>query len=321
MKETFSIEIPDFHQGIKCRLPVLRLCGGKSGALIVVMAGQHGRELNGIGAIAKSFEKLPEKSFSGEVVFLPVMNPIAVRTRLQDFPLELPNRNMTNFENMNRLWKKNKDDSHGVLPWAITECVWDKFLKNADAVLDLHCWEAASLCMGFKKDADIIRKLGSKYYHFLNQNGTKGTLGQELNNAGKISITFEMKTQNYTVPKSVDNGVKVINNYLKTFGIIQGAPILPECQYEVSSKEILYKSKAEGVLVSNYQCGDIIKKGEHIYTLYSLDTLEILDRPEAPQDALVYYAGFTHKKEGQRGLVSSMVYPSDNIAILKPISA
>ena len=82
------LETRAYAQGIKVRLPVLTVEGARRGPLAVVMAGQHGRELNGIAAIERVFGLLRPSAMSGRVVFLPVMNPPAVRMRRQDYPVE-----------------------------------------------------------------------------------------------------------------------------------------------------------------------------------------------------------------------------------------
>ncbi len=82
------LEMPRFAQSVKARLPVLTVTGAHAGPLAVIMAGQHGRELNGLAAIEKVFHELDPQALRGTAAFLPVLTPLAVLMRRQDFPAE-----------------------------------------------------------------------------------------------------------------------------------------------------------------------------------------------------------------------------------------
>ena len=67
------LETKRFSQGVKVRIPVLTVTGAKPGPRAVIMACQHGRELNGIAAAERVFNQLDPAKLAGEVVFLPVI--------------------------------------------------------------------------------------------------------------------------------------------------------------------------------------------------------------------------------------------------------
>jgi len=50
-KHKTFLETHHYARGVKVTLPVLTVKGGKPGQMAVIMACQHGRELNGIAVI------------------------------------------------------------------------------------------------------------------------------------------------------------------------------------------------------------------------------------------------------------------------------
>lgn len=150
-KTTEYLETPEFMEGIKLRLPVLTVTGQQPGPILVVTAGQHGRELNGIASIYRAFHEIDVDQVKGRVVFLPVMNPLAVYSHRQDFPIE-EGRYLgrmggvqRNF-NMNRTWPVDPEQPSS-LASSVTSMVWEQYCRRADLLLDLHAWSAASLSL------------------------------------------------------------------------------------------------------------------------------------------------------------------------------
>ena len=104
MKKTFitgkyrsSLETKRCIQGVRVSLPVLTVQGRRPGKTAVIMAAQHGTELNGIAVIERVFSRLDPRQLKGRVVFLPVMNPIGVRAHIGSYPIG-------DGDNMNRVW-------------------------------------------------------------------------------------------------------------------------------------------------------------------------------------------------------------------------
>jgi hypothetical protein len=66
-KTRTALETERYEQGVRARLPVLTVTGAKRGPLAVIMASQHGRELQDIWG-----EDIPESAvvYPGQVVGL-----------------------------------------------------------------------------------------------------------------------------------------------------------------------------------------------------------------------------------------------------------
>lgn len=320
MKRYFC-ETESFAQGVKCRIPVISFKSDKPGPKVVVMAGQHGREVNGIAAIARIIEqlgKIPETLLCGEIIFLPVVNPIGLRSRRQDFPIDYLTRNAEDSrENLNRHWGLEPD---GTLPAMIAETVFKKILKDADAVLDLHCWELASMAMGYKEDVELIKAVGFRNYMVYLHPQPVGIL-YEMMRANKIpSVLYEFYKHDYALPTSVSEAICGITNFLKYFNILPGNFESASDKRQLADKDKWIRTKAEGVVNSMLNVGDRLKKGEEIYTVYSPDTFEVIEREFAPYDGILHLGAFTLRREIEAAHLSAMVYPGDLVAVIKPFA-
>ncbi len=170
-KHKSFLEMPRFAQSVKARLPVLTVTGAHPGPLAVIMAGQHGRELNGLAAIEKVFHELDPQALKGTAVFLPVLNPLAVLMRRQDFPAEefryrrmgldmlspRPSAGPDFNYNMDRCWRDAPaSDTYASVA---AEMVWQTWLRHADWGMDLHGWTSAFAPLAWSMLKDLPRSL------------------------------------------------------------------------------------------------------------------------------------------------------------------
>lgn len=135
-----ALETERFAQGIRAQVPVLTVVGARPGPLAVIMAAQHGRELNGIAAIERVFESLRPADLVGTAVFLPVMNPVAVRMHAQDYPTEKPRYRpcgTTLNMNLNRCWRRGQGEPPPTHAAAIADAVWEQYMRHADVGIGL----------------------------------------------------------------------------------------------------------------------------------------------------------------------------------------
>ncbi|MCK9266102.1 succinylglutamate desuccinylase/aspartoacylase family protein [bacterium] len=306
-KEKSFLEVSEWSQGVKARLPVLKIKGSSDGPLVVITAGQHGRELNGIAAIEKVFNQIDPTKLKGTIVFLPVMNPIAVLTRRQDYPMEEFRYRKVYLDrsggptlayNMDRCWiDKPSADTY---TFAITQTVMKTWLKKADLIIDLHGWSSTSISLvwGYKENTDLVRAFGLPWLK-IRERKKEIPFGMILNLAQKTGkpkiLVCELTPQSVLNPVSVEYGVRGITNSLKFTGMLEGEIELPPIQYEMyqESEMVSIISEAEGLIISEANVGDFVKKGQVTTRVVSLETFETLWSYKAPFDGLIYSNGRT----------------------------
>jgi predicted deacylase len=322
-KSRSLIDIPTSFQGVRPQIPLLRVRGARPGPLTAVTACQHGREINGIVSVAESFSQICEDEVSGDIIFLPVMNPLAVRMHQQEYPFEYARfcQSVTHGCNMNRSWNV-KDERRDTYAGTITEFVWKNFLRYADLILDFHGWASLSLAWTLKKDMETLLAFGLPWNVLIKQQTHKteeGFLETASYSSGITHITVELSPQNILSNESVEYGRRGIMNLLYHTGQLKGKPELPAEQYifpAEGEKDIVVKSPSEGIVVFDVVKGQIVQKGERILRILSLDTLETIYEAEAPQRSVVFF-----KDGGLWGdhLPSDITYPGQMVALLKVI--
>ncbi len=321
------LETKKFVQNIRVALPVLTVKGVKTGPLVMVMSSQHGREINGIAVIERVFAQLNPAKLKGTVVFLPVMNPLGIYSRRQDYPCEEVRYRKIGIKediyNINRQWgKKSKVESYAA---AIPEIVWEKIGKYADYSCDMHGWSGNSLSLAWahRKHLKFLRSLGFPYYMIWEPKEKKL---EGLNDKGMwdymawthniVNVTVELSPQNVVLPATVKLGEQLLLNLLKVAGVIEGEPTMAPIQYEFEPdhKEIAITAEAEGLLVSDLTKGSWVEKGDNILKIISLKDLGTLQEYKAEQSALLYNIGGAFPEDSQE---SSIVYPGQLLGLLK----
>jgi predicted deacylase len=317
------LEVGRFAQGVRCRLPVLTVTGAKPGPLLLITAAQHGRELNGVASIAQAFEDIVPEQVSGSVVFLPVMNPLGVRMRSQDYPTEQARFRSTettqNF-NLNRAWGLAPDDSYVS---ATTETVYEKYLKHADAMIDFHGWTNFSVSLGMclEKDQEFMRAFGVPWYLLYpdNRQCTSGTTSDVAMKLGIPQATVELASQNRVYPELIKIGYTGIFNLMKHLSMLKGKPVLPPVQHEMEEKrrKTLFTARQEGLVVPEKPYGQLVKKGETVARLLSLETLETVQEFKPEFDGLLYHIGGTNF--GENTVATSLLHQGQFVGCVEEI--
>jgi len=105
---------------------VLVAKGFKSGPVLVVLAGIHGDEYEGILAIQDLFQYLDPNSLKGAVIMIPICNPIAFEAHTRSTP--------TDGKNLARVFPGSM---HGTITEKIAFAL-SKVIQQGDFLIDLH---------------------------------------------------------------------------------------------------------------------------------------------------------------------------------------
>jgi predicted deacylase len=133
-KHTFFLEISPAGSGEQIGIPLLIANGAKSGKTLVVLAGVHGDELEGVQAIHDVFNQLETNEMSGRFVAVPTANLPAVRVVKRNSPHDLLN--------LARVFPGNKA---GTVTERIAFYLSELVIPQADLFLDLHSSGVAAL--------------------------------------------------------------------------------------------------------------------------------------------------------------------------------
>ncbi len=126
-KRSFFLELGRPGSGEQFGLPVLWANGAKPGQTLVVIAGVHGDELEGVQAIHDVFRELDPSEMSGRVIAVPVVNVPAHKAVTRLSPVDSLN--------LARNFPGRKD---GTLTERIAYYLTERIISQADFFLDLH---------------------------------------------------------------------------------------------------------------------------------------------------------------------------------------
>lgn len=291
----------------KVSLPVCAIHGARPGPHAVVIAAQHGQEVNGIESVRRFCLGIDPKKLRGTVFAIPCMNPFAVMRRQQvwdedDAPqtLKAGEDHYKNRYNMNWSWKQERGKS---LVRAITYEVWHRAIcspgRKAVAVIDIHCHEGESAIYvsdpNDPKELAIALASGLRILYFKGGDGDVATLYESCKRAGITDTTVELHRQHMFCRKSIDEGVRLIRNMLGQVGIVPGKLQLPpKCLIpdpwnltkhggEGQGKSyLMLNSRYDGIVVSYQEPCVRVRKGDLICEVIDPHKAKVLQTERAP---------------------------------------
>jgi predicted deacylase len=126
-KVTFSLTVTMRADGSPVALPVLAARGREPGRTLLVTAGVHGDEFEGMVALQQVYEALDPARLSGTFVAVPVVNPPAFEAGLR-----------TNPDDRQDLARVFPGDPAGTVTEQIAYALTRRFIRHADLYCDLH---------------------------------------------------------------------------------------------------------------------------------------------------------------------------------------
>ncbi|ALR94084.1 Succinylglutamate desuccinylase / Aspartoacylase family protein [Vibrio alginolyticus] len=203
-------------------LPVLVFKGEKPGKKIMITAGVHGDEYNGVLAAQKTARELIGTEVAGTVTIVPTINMPGMLNHSRDFYSADPDASPAN---LNRFFP---GDQNGNEAQRYLYALWNDLLKpNADLAIDLHTQTSGAAYplyvfadFRIEQSLEMARLINPDA--ILNDPGDAGVLETVWNNHGVPSITVEVGMGRYTEQELISRTVTGIFNVLKKHNIVEG---------------------------------------------------------------------------------------------------
>jgi predicted deacylase len=126
-KAAWSVPAAIRADGSPILLPVLVVRGKAPGKIVLVSAGVHGDEFEGMATLHKLFEELDPSQMSGTLVAVPVANPPAYEAGLRTNPDDR--------QDMARIFP---GDPAGTVTEQLAHALTERFMRHVDFYCDLH---------------------------------------------------------------------------------------------------------------------------------------------------------------------------------------
>lgn len=306
------------------KLAVVIASGKKLGPTFLITANIHGPELTGIIVIHRLLENINLDDLSGEIVFIPSLNPSGLRagTRYPQFEAADPNRKWPSCKP-----KKEEDLSGDWLSHITrqsveltpTERVWqrlfDEFKKlSPDFHIDLHTYATEALphsiitpvyyaddkneaeklshrCLSMSDASGLTTIAAARLIHPLTKEIHRTTTAAVTNLLKTSSCTFELGSGYEVQSISRELGIKAVKNVLKWAQMLPGEKeALPE-GYFVKTNELhrlfMYPiAPCSGILDVYVEIGKPFKKGDVLGKIRSIDGI-VLHEIKAEFDGFI----------------------------------
>lgn len=204
-------------------MPVIVFKGQKAGKRIVITAGVHGDEYNGVLAAQQTARELINKDLAGTITIIPTINLSGMLRHSRYFFSADPDSSPTN---LNRFFP---GDENGSEASRYLYTIWNLLLKpNADLAIDLHSQTSGTtyplyVFSDFRLEQSIEMARLINPDAILNDPGEDGVLETIWNKNNIPSITIEVGMGRYTDQNLINRTVKGIFNIFKHYQMIEGA--------------------------------------------------------------------------------------------------
>ncbi|MCG9596176.1 succinylglutamate desuccinylase/aspartoacylase family protein [Vibrio sp. Isolate25] len=250
-------------------LPVRVLKGAKPGKRIMITAGVHGDEQNGILTAQMLARELEGKAISGCITIVPAVNLSGIVRHSRDFHSAAPDSSSTN---LNRVFpgNPNGDDAS-----RYANSLWENLLKpNADLAVDLHSQTSGSAYplyafADYRLDDSIRMARLINPDVILNDPGDPGILETVYNRAGIPSITIEVGVGRYTDLDMVQRAVTGVLNIFKDYRFIVGEVVKVAHPCVEGERITSVRAEQGGFVICHVELMELVNKGQILATQYN----------------------------------------------------
>ena len=221
--------------GKHVRIGVAAINGVSAGKHVVLLANQHGGEINGIEAVREAVTAIDPCRLKGTVFAIPSANPKAAMLAQESWPENEDNKKYQDRNtcpyNMNRRWPGQR---RGLLVDRIVYEIWNKTVMarhcRASLLMDFHCHQAATAVYARDEHAVSLGVVSGipVVIHTRSNRVTRHYSNEACNAAGIAAMTIELGGQRVFDSDSISAGKQAILNMLKFSGMLPGRLELPE---------------------------------------------------------------------------------------------
>jgi len=305
----------------KVSLGVAAINGAGAGPHVVVLANQHGSEINGIESIRRFVEQVDPRKLRGTVFAIASANPKAAMLMNECWPEgqdesliqkrkgcpyipEGGDRNSCAY-NMNRKWPGRKGS--GLLVERVVYEIWNRAVMaphaKATLLMDLHCHQSPSSIYAACAD-DVPIGVASGVPNVIRTRSWGS--GRQYSyvacrNAGIRSMTVELGGQGVLDETSIEIGRRAIFNMLRFYGLLRDKPEFDartqlldpwrgEKEKLPKGKETWkqYEARHDGLVRVLARPFDSVRKGRTVAEILDPFTGQIVERCAAPMSGALY---------------------------------
>jgi predicted deacylase len=253
-RTVLDLEVAKLHTRTTVKVPVIIERSLNPGPVVLLLAGIHGDETNGVGIIREIIDLGINKPKNGTIICIPVFNIFGYLIQTREFP---------DGRDLNRMFP-------GTLNGSLASQFAYQFTKEiapfVDYVIDFHTGGgerdniAQIRCSKHDEKALELAKVFNPPMIVFSHNITK-SLRDTLHKMGKTVLLFEGGKSKELNPTIINEGVNGTKNVLIRLGVIEGEITVRETPIFVEKAKWLRASHS-GMFKIRVANGSFVKKRE-----------------------------------------------------------
>lgn len=325
--------------GKKFQVSYFRIDGARPGPTLTLIAGQHGMEHSGPVLLSELIDELNPDEFSGTLLICPCANPAALALDYEIYPetedlSKLDNYFYSEFRhghcvfglargeaetcyNMNRLW--NRPGKPLGMAGEITAWLWDEICRPANVIIDMHCLQAdkPQIFVGDPVNFEIAKHFGIECVYRLNPNPdayqSHNLLYQVTMGLGIRGFCVEFSRQHGLKESEYELGKRGVRNVMKAMGMLSGEVVHQRPVWAVLQEDIQhFHAKTSGHIRYCFNEYDQIRKGDRLYYVRDIQTLEVVEEFLSPIDGV--FCGHESHPLAAPGRMTCWIAPAQPLA-------
>lgn len=262
-KKVLNLEVARLHTYTKLEIPVIIERAKTEGPTLLLIAGIHGNELNGVEIIREMLAKKYTRPDNGMVICIPTLNIFGFINKTREFP---------DGKDLNRMFPGSKK---GSLASILANHLMNEIIPHADCCIDYHTGGARrfnSSQIRISKGDDELLKLAKIFNprFIVHARQREKSFREAAMAAGKNVLLFEGGKSHDFNKRIINRGVKGTLKVIQYLGIRNFSEELKETNFSppVIVKESVWVRARQGGLFRFFvKDGALVEKGEVIGTI------------------------------------------------------
>lgn len=263
-QKTVYLNIAKLHTGTPIQIPIIVARASKPGPCLLLTAGIHGDETNGVEIVRQIVANKYHLPETGTVICMPVINVFGYLNQERDFP---------DGRDLNRMFPGSKS---GSLASRFAYYIMTEVVPHIDYCIDFHTGGASRfnyaqvrLDAKDQKALDLAKIFGAKF--IIDAKHREKSFRYTLSKLGKSVLLFEGGKSLHLdriVTKIGVQGVQRVMHYLGMRDYakeLEDFRVLPQCIMITDSTWV--RAQHSGMFRSHKRMGSLVAKGEKIGTI------------------------------------------------------
>lgn len=246
-----DLEVVKLHTRTPLKVPVIIERSNEDGPVLLLLAGVHGDEVNGVAIVRKIIKKKFNIPQAGTIICIPVFNIFGYLIQTREFP---------DGRDLNRMFPGNLN---GSLASQFAHLFTTEIAPHVDYVIDFHTGGAEldnfpqiRGVLKEEKTLSLAKVFGAPY--IINSSYITKSLRETLHKLGKTVLLFEGGKSKNIDSNIVNSGVRGALNIMQHLGMQPGKAEKKESIIINNSKWI--RAKYSGLLTLVASNGSKVKK-------------------------------------------------------------